>query len=396
MNHERSADAEDPIDLLVKSVPRHLWVTIIATTIMLVASWLFFKPPLPAPGAEVEAPATGETMEGRVVEVLSEEETLIAEQAQPVQRVLVEISRGSQKGRRVEILHGQASMLTEDTRVQTGDRVVLEYDVGPDGELFYITDFIRWPALLGLTLLFAVAAVAVGRWVGLRALVSMGISVLAIAGFIIPGIMAGKDPLLVCMIGSLLLMTASLYLVYGWTWKTHTALAGLTIGLVVTALLAVLFARLAHLTGFGSEEAGFLVYLGQVEINLRGVLLGGIVVGAVGVLDDVAVGQASATFELRQANPQLRWAQLFRHSMVIGRDHIASMTNTLLLAYAGASLPLFLLMASLNIPLAQTLNRELIAEEIVRTLVGSLGLILAVPVTSLLAGLVAQKYVSSQ
>jgi len=115
------------------------------------------------------------------------------------------------------------------------------------------------------------------------------------------------------------------------------------------------------------------------------------VVGAVGVLDDVAVGQASATFELKRANPQLRWAQLFGHSMVIGRDHIASMTNTLLLAYVGASLPLFLLMASLDVSLAQVLNREFIAEEIVRTLVGGLGLILAVPVTTLFASLAAQR-----
>ena len=383
MNNKQT---EDPIDLLARSVPRHLWVTIITVAIMLVASWLFFKPPLP----EAEKVATGETLEGRVVEVLSEEEVLVAESMQPVQRVMVEITRGSQKGQRVEILHGQASMLTEGTRVRSGDRVLLEYDTGPEGEQFYITDFVRFPALLGLTLLFAAATVAVGRWVGLRALVSMGVSVLTIAGFIIPGIMSGHDPLFVCTVGSLLLMTASLYLVYGWTWKTHTALTGLTISLVVTALLAVLFTRLAHLAGLGSEEAGFLVHLGQIQIDLQGVLLGGIVFGAVGVLDDVAVGQASATFELSQANPQLRWKELFRHSMVIGRDHIASMTNTLLLAYVGASLPLFLLMASLNIPLAQTLNREFIAEEIVRTLVGSLGLILAVPVTSLLAGLMAQ------
>jgi len=385
VNDKQAEEPADPIDLLVKSVPKHLWVAIITVAAMLVVSWLFFKPPLP----EAET-ATGETLEGRVVEVLAEEELLVAGQAQPVQRVLVEITRGSQRGQRVEMLHGQASMLTEDTRVQPGDRVLLEHDTGPDGELFYITDFVRWPALLSLTLLFAAATVAVGRWVGLRALVSMGISVLAIAGFIVPGIMAGNDPLTVCTIGALLLMTASLYLVYGWTWKTHTALAGLTISLAATVLLAVIFADLGHLAGLGSEEAGFLVHLGQTQVNLRGLLLGGIVIGAVGVLDDVAVGQASATFELRRANPQLRWAQLFRHSMVIGRDHIASMTNTLLLAYAGASLPLFLLMASLNIPLGQTLNREFIAEEIVRTLVGSLGLILAVPATSLLAGLVAQ------
>jgi len=388
VNDKPAAEPEDPIDLLVKAVPRHLWVTIIIVAAMLLASWLFFKPPLP----KTNAAATGETMEGRVVEVLAEEELLVAGQMQPVQRVLVEITRGSQQGRRVEVVHGQASLLTKGTRVRSGDRVLLESNIGPEGEQFYISDFVRWPALMSLLLLFAAATVAVGRWVGLRALVSMGVSVLAIAGFILPGIMAGNDPLAVCTIGALLLMTASLYLVYGWTWKTHTALAGLTISLVATALLAVLFARLAHLAGLGSEEAGFLVSLGQLQINLRGVLLGGIVVGAVGVLDDVAVGQASATFELKHANPQLRWTQLFQHSMVIGRDHIASMTNTLLLAYAGASLPLFLLMASLNIPLGQTLNREFIAEEIVRTLVGSLGLILAVPVTSLLASLVAQRH----
>ncbi|MGQ9768580.1 MAG: YibE/F family protein, partial [Anaerolineae bacterium] len=313
MNDKQAEEPADPIDLLVKSVPRHLWVTIITVALMLLVSWLFFKPPLP----EAEA-ATGETLEGRIVEVLAEEELLVAEQAQPVQRVLVEITRGSLKGQRIEMLHGQATTLTENTRVRPGDRVLLEHDVGPDGELFYITDFVRWPALLGLTLLFAVAAVAIGGWVGLRALVSMGMSVVAITGFIIPGIMSGHDPLLVCTVGSLLLMTASLYLVYGWTWKTHTALAGLTISLAVTALLAVLFADLGHLAGLGSEEAGFLAHLGQIKINLRGVLLGGIVVGAVGILDDVTIGQASATFELRRANPQLRWTQLFRHSMVIG------------------------------------------------------------------------------
>lgn len=382
---------EDPIDLLVKAIPKHIWVTIIAVTVMLAASWLLFEPPRPAPDAEADAAAAVETLEGRVIAVLAQEQMIVAGQPQPVQRVAVEITAGSERGRRMEVLHGQASPLTEATRVRAGDRVLLERSVGPDGELFYISDFVRWPALLGLALLFGVAAVAVGRWVGLRALISMGISVLAVAGFIIPGIRAGHDPLLICLAGSVLLMVASLYLVYGWTWKTHAALAGLTISLVATALLAALFGRLAHLTGLGTEEAGFLVHLGGMSLNLQGVLLGGIVVGAVGALDDVAVGQASATFELKRANPQLRWAQLVRHSMAIGRDHIASMTNTLLLAYVGAALPLFLLMAGLDIPLGQTLNREFLAEEIVRTLVGSLGLILAVPATSLLAGLMAER-----
>jgi uncharacterized membrane protein len=386
-----SPETPDLIDLLVSSVPKHLWVTIIAVVTMLLTSWLFFKsPPLPqSPGTELAA--TGETLEGRVIEVLSEGTALVAEQEQPTQRVLVEITRGSQQGRQVEIEHGQAGMLVESNRVRPGDRVLLERAQGPFGERFYISDFVRLPALLVVSLLFAAITIAVGGWVGLRALISMGISVLAIAGFIIPGIMAGYDPLLVCMAGSLLLMTASVYLVYRWTWKTHSALLGLTISLAIAGVLAVLFANTSRLTGLGSEDAAFLVQFSQVKINLRGLLLGGVIVGAVGVLDDVAVGQASATFELQRANPGLRWHQLFRHSMVIGRDHIASMVNTLLLAYVGASLPLFLLMATQNISLVQTFNREFIAEEIIRTLVGSLGLILAVPATSLSASLAAQQ-----
>lgn len=389
MNDKQPEVTDDPVELVMKAVPRHIWVALATLAAMLLVSWLFFKPP--APGISDEGAPAAETVEGRIVEVLAEEELLVAEQPQPVQRVLVEITRGDRRGERVELLHGEATMLCQGTRVRAGDRVLLEHETTPDGDLWYISDFVRFPALLALALLFAAAAMAVGRWVGLRALVSMGVSVAAIAGFIVPGIIAGHDALLVCLAGSLLLMVASLYLVYGWTWKTHAALAGLTISLAATGLLAILFTRLGHLAGFGSEEAGFLVHLGQAQLDLRGVLMGGIVLGAVGVLDDVCVGQASATFELKRANPQLRWRHLFRHSMVIGRDHIASMTNTLLLAYVGASLPLFLLMASLHVPLGQSLNREFIAEEIVRTLVGSLGLILAVPVTSLIAGAMAQR-----
>jgi len=207
--------------MLMNAVPRHVWVTVITLAAMLLVSWLFFKPPLPVPGVSDEGVALAETVEARIVEVVAEEEMLVAEQPQPVQRVVVEITNGSRKGERIEVLHGEAAMLSEGTRVRAGDRVLIEHEVTPDGELYYITDFIRLPALLILTLLFAAAAVTVGRWVGLRALLSMGISVLVIAGFIIPGILAGLDPLLVCVFGSLGLMTASLYLVYGWTWKTR-------------------------------------------------------------------------------------------------------------------------------------------------------------------------------
>jgi uncharacterized membrane protein len=235
------------------------------------------------------------------------------------------------------------------------------------------------------------ATTIVGRRVGLRSLVSMGFSVLIIALFILPRLSEGQNPVLICIVGSLLLMAPSLYLIYGWDWKTHSALLGLTISLMVTSLLATLFVYWGRLTGFSSEDAAFLVISSQARIDMRGLALGGIIIGTLGVLDDVTIGQASATFELKQANPALGWAQLFRHGMVIGRDHIASMVNTLMMAYVGAALPLFLLLTSSSASLAQTLNREFLAEEIIRTLVGSLGLILAVPITSLIASLVAER-----
>jgi uncharacterized membrane protein len=273
-----------------------------------------------------------------------------------------------------------------------GDRVLLEYSTGgPYGDLYAVSDFVRLPSLLLLVALFAAATVAVGAWVGLRALIGIGVSVLALATVIIPGIMAGHSPVFVALLGSFLLVAASLYLTYQWQWKTHVAFVGITTSLLLAGLLAIAAANLTRLTGFGTEDAAMLFGAVGAHLDVRGLLLAGILIGAVGVLDDVAVGQASAAFELRRANAALTWRQVFRHSMVIGRDHIASMVNTLLLAYAGAALPLFLLLSTQNLSLSQTLNREFLAEEIVRTLVGSIALIVAVPITSLLAAIVATR-----
>jgi uncharacterized membrane protein len=360
----------------------------------IVVGSILFNPPLPAETDEVgQLEVVSETMEGRVVQVLSEEQRSSSGPVQPVQRVLVEITTGSQQGQTVQIEHGVTTVTAESRRVKAGDRVLIEYSRGPAGEYYYISDFVRLPSLLVLALMFATAAVVVGRWVGLRSLVSMGLSVLVIALFILPRLGDGQSPVPVCITGALLLMTPSLYLVYGWNWKTHSALLGMTISLIATSLLALLFAHWSRLTGFGSDEAAFLVTSSQAQIDMRGLALGGIILGTLGVLDDVTVGQASTVFELKHANPALSWQGLFRHAMTIGRDHIASMINTLMMAYVGAALPLFLLMSTSGAPLTQTLNREFLAEEIVRTLVGSLGLILAVPITSLIASLLVERYV---
>ncbi len=374
------------------------WGTVVSTTAMamIVLASMLSRPPSPAALAGSPG-AAGETLEGRVLQILSEERTPAGPSGSPgiTQKLLVEITKGSRKGHAIEVQYGGVLIMSESRLAREGDRVLIEHGQGPAGESFYISDFMRLPALLLLALCFSAAAIIVGRKTGLRSLISMSYTVAIIALFILPRLGAGQAPVMVCIAGALLAVVPSLYLTYGWNWKTHSALPGLTISLLMTALLATLFANWSRLTGFASEEAALLLFLGQTQIDLRGLALGGIIIGTLGVLDDVTIGQASATFELKRANPALDWRRLYHHGMVVGRDHIASMINTLMMAYVGAALPLLLLMTTSSASLGQTLNREFLAEEIIRTLVGSLGLILAVPITSLIASLIAHRHVKA-
>jgi uncharacterized membrane protein len=359
--------------------------------------------PTPFGASDDDLSISSETMEGRIIRILSEE--TIGTQDGPqgpvdrqyVQEVEVEIVSGSMQGQRIITEHGGTIVATESSRVKPGMRVIVEHTAGgPVGDRYYISDFIRRPAIFWLTLVFGASAAIIGRWTGVRALIGTAFSVLVIARFVLPRILAGQDPVTVCIVGAIVLMAPTLYLVYGWKLKTHAAALGLSICLVITWILAAIFVSWAYVTGFGKEESAFLVVALQTEIDLQGLVLGGIILGTLGVLDDVAIGQSSAILELHTANPSLSWMDLFRHGMVIGRDHIASMVNTLMMAYIGASLPLFLLISLYQEPLGFLLNRELLVEEIIRTLVGSLGLMMAVPVTSLIASWMAKGMMGSR
>jgi uncharacterized membrane protein len=185
------------------------------------------------------------------------------------------------------------------------------------------------------------------------------------------------------------LLAVTLYLTYGWNLKTHAAVLSMAIVLLLTGLLAGLFVVITRLTGSGDENALFLLQMLNTQINLRGLLLGGMIIGALGVLDDLVTTQASAVFELHHANESFGFQQLFQSAMRIGQDHVAATVNTLVLAYAGASLPMLLMFSLGRGDYATLINFQFIAEEIVRTLVGSLGLIAAVPLTTAIAILFA-------
>ncbi len=270
-------------------------------------------------------------------------------------------------------------------RLEIGDTVVLGYFPGAgEGFEYSFADRQRLGPLLVLVGMFVLAVVGLGRWQGLRALFGLGASLLVLITFVLPAILGGANPLAVALVGSAAIAVVALYLAHGVNAWTTTALIGTLASLTLVGVLATVFVGAAEFSGLAEEEASFL-QLTAGQIDLRGLLLGGIVIGALGVLDDVTVTQVSAVWELQAANPSYgRW-ELYRSALRIGRDHIASTVNTLVLAYAGASLPLFLLFTQADQGLVDVLNGESVAVEVVRALTGSIGLVAAVPLTTALA-----------
>ncbi len=274
------------------------------------------------------------------------------------------------------------------TRLEVGDEIVLGYYAVAEEEFrFSFADRERRRPLAVLAVAFAAAVLLLGRWKGLRALVGLGLSLTVLTTFVLPAVLQGADPLAVALVGSAVIALTALYLAHGVSARTTTAVLGTLLSLALVGILSAVFVDLARLTGLADEEATFLqVFAAQVD--LRGLLLGGFVIGALGVLDDVTVTQVSAVWELKHANPRYRFGDLYGAALRIGRDHIASTVNTLVLAYAGASLPLLVLFTQADQGLVDVVNGEAVAVEIVRTLCGSIGLVAAVPFTTALAALV--------
>jgi len=299
---------------------------------------------------------------------------------------VVRLLAGPEKGEQIEI-----DLPTSGNEgFGRGDRLVLNRDDGGDEVVYSFADRNRKPMLIGLALLFATAVVILGRWRGAAALAGLIASMGVLLVFVLPAILDGRSPVLVAVVGASAIAFLALYMSHGTGPMTTVALLGTLASLGVTLLLAVVFTKLARFSGFVSDEAA-IVTLADGRIDLVGLTLGGIVIGALGAIDDITVTQASAVWELRAANPEMSSRDTYRSALRIGRDHIASTVNTLALAYAGASMPLMLLFVLSQQSLGSVANGELVATELVRTLVGSIGLVAAVPVTTALACLVASR-----
>lgn len=267
----------------------------------------------------------------------------------------------------------------------TGDRVLLEIVSNPDGtETAYYNDAIRTRGILWIALAFAALTVAVGLVRGIRALAGLAVTLAILFGVVLPSIVAGKDAVTVTVLASLVILGVNMHLTHGWRRETATAFASSAAGLALAWVFGKLFVSMAFLSGLTSDESAILYieHLGT-SVDMSGILLAGILLGAVGALDDVAIAQGEVVAELRDANPSLGRKELFIRSIRVGRHHIASIANTLVLAYAGAALPTFLLFwATESVGFSGFLNTEAIAEEIVRTLAGTAALILTVPIAT--------------
>jgi uncharacterized membrane protein len=275
-------------------------------------------------------------------------------------------------------------------RLRAGDDVVLLYypDAVPGGRSYTVIDQQRSRPMIGLVALAVAVILAFGRWRGLSSLAGLAVSFAVLLLFVIPAILDGSPPLLVAVVGAAAIMFAALYLTHGVSVHISVAVAGTLASLVLTGLLGAAFTSLMRLTGVGGEESAYLTAV-QGTIDPRGLLLAGIVIGALGVLDDVTVTQAVTVAEMAAGGRRSRW-ELYRSAVRVGRAHVGSAVNTIVLAYAGATLPLLLLIAAGSGPLGQVLTSEFLAQEILRSAVGTIGLVASVPITTALAALVAE------
>ncbi|WUS31750.1 YibE/F family protein [Streptomyces sp. NBC_01255] len=324
-----------------------------------------------------QVPPTGDTStpEGR--------EAVEAQQGQ-CEKATVEVTSGPEKGRTfTEIVQPDAPR-----QLHEGQGVVVAYAPDAPRDLQYsVTDVDRKLPMALLAGIFAVAVVAAGRMKGLMALVALVASFVVLTFFILPAILEGSNPLVVAVVGSSAIMLIALYLCHGLSARTSVAVLGTLISLLLIGLLGSLFVGWASLSGNTDDNTGLIHGL-YPDIDMSGLLLASIIIGSLGVLDDVTVTQTSAVWELHQADPRMGPRALYRAGIRIGRDHIASVVNTLVLAYAGAALPLLLLFSIAQSSMGTVANSELVAVEIVRTLVGSIGLVASVPLTTVLAALV--------
>lgn len=325
------------------------------------------------------------TYEALIQKIDEEKEIEIMGAKQLYQKLELTITNTEKKGQKITVINGNEPMANV-IKYNLNDRVFVSESTDADGKkIFVITDFIRKDSIFLLVIIFTIATLIVARWKGFSSILGMIFTFWILFSFVLPKMLQGGNPVLIALIASIFIIPITFYLSHGLNKKTTVAILGSIISLLITSILAYIFIKLGHLTGLSSEEAGMLSLDKNGILNMKGILLAGIMIGALGVLDDITVSQAAVVSELSSTAKLTKVKDLYSKGMNIGRDHITSMVNTLILAYGGAALPLLLIFINNPHPFTEVINFEIVAEEIIKTLVGSIGLVLAVPITTIIA-----------
>jgi len=347
---------------------------------------------MPLEGEEIDEFNLSEVYaKGKVLEIYEEklDQEISEGMYENYQKILVEITSGEFKGRKVQIENSYVNSPGYEIYVQEGDRVLLSVLHDDSGyQKAYVVDFVRDVYIYLLIAIFLVLMLAIGKSKGLKGIVSLGITFLVIYKIMIPQIFAGKSAVLVTIISAVIIALFTFAIVSGFTRKSLAAFLGTGAGLILAALLAMFISDAANLTGLSTEESRMLFYVPEfADYNMKGILLSGIILGALGAVMDVCMSIASSTEEIASAGEKMSFSKLFKAGMNVGNDIMGTMTNTLVLAYTGASLPLLLLLMAYELPFLHLINFEMLADEIIRALIGTIALVAAIPITAMISAL---------
>lgn len=321
------------------------------------------------------------TYRGEVIHIVDEEVRQIpgTDTEQLFQTIEAKILDGPQKGQIITIENDYLEL-------DQGNKFYFNYNVYIDGtEAHAITNIDRRGSLLFLVILFVFAVIVFGGWQGVRSLFALAGSFFAIFYLLVPGLLNGWNPLLASFIVAAGILFAAIFFTHGFNKESAVAYGGTMISVLITTVFAIFAVNGADLSGFATDESVYLNFNTRGTLDFTALLLGAIIIGILGVLDDIAVTQAAVVTELFDSNADMSRKEVFRRALRIGREHVGALVNTLVLAYTGASLPLLLYFYISPASFGVSVNSELFATEIVRTIVGSIGLILTVPIVTLLA-----------
>ncbi|OLC10581.1 MAG: hypothetical protein AUH39_01540 [Chloroflexi bacterium 13_1_40CM_67_9] len=334
-------------------------------------------------------PNTGvgiEVIDGHVIRVI----TAGDRDGAKYQRLAVQLDDSLYRGEVVELEWDGRRALNENGFLSPGDRVLLTLSREGNTRTYTISEIVRLPSLWPLVALLALALVAVGRWKGVASLAGLGASIAVFLLAVLPAVRSGDDPLLATLLGCVGVLVVAVFVVHGFNRKSVAALAGTLAALVFVVALAAVAIGVARITGLGTEDAIFVFVGTGGKVDMPRLVLAGVVVGSLGALVDMAVGQASTAFELSAASG-LRGRKLYLSALNVGRDHIGSLVNTLALAYFGGALPLIVLISLGYQPLSVAVNSEEITQSIMAVLIASIGLVLCVPLTTAIATYLADR-----